>query len=193
MTQRDGMNLVGWQSMMDHAAGLLEQRTGADLAEWKERVAASGTTSEPRLRAWLGEQGVGGYSQDLLVYETYGYPEFMRTDPAELIDEQFADRQALRPVFDELLEAVVDLGVVTIQARKTYVSLVSPKRTFAIVKPSTKSRLDIGLHLPGRQPAGRLLPAKSLPKGNVRIALTAESGVDDEVVALLRECYEANS
>jgi hypothetical protein len=64
--------------------------------------------------------------------------------------------------------------------------------TFAIVKASTKSRVDVGLLLPGREPGERLQPAKSLDKGTVRVALGDVDEVDDEFVELLEECYQAN-
>jgi hypothetical protein len=73
------------------------------------------------------------------------------------------------------------------------VSLVGPRRTFAQVVPSTKSRVDLGLRL-DVPAAGRLLPTKNL--GNracpVRIALPTTEEVDDEVVELLRRACEAN-
>lgn len=193
MTQSDDRKVVGWESMLEKAAERLRERTGADLTEWNERVREANPASEPELRSWLAEQGVGGYSQDLLVYERYGYPEFMLTKPQELIDEQYADRPELRPICDAVLDAALSVGDVTVQARKTYISLVSPKRTFAIVKASTKSRVDVGLNLPDARPGGRLLAAKSLPKGNVRIALSSVDEVDGEVTDLLCRCYEANS
>lgn len=193
MAKRGKREIRGWKSMMDEAAERLEAKTGAGKEEWNERVRAEAPKTEAGLRKWLTEQGVGGYSQDLLVYERHGYPEFMLTDPEELIDAQYADRPDLRPVCDAVLDAAQDLGDVVVQARKTYISLVSPKRTFAIVKPTTKSRVDVGLNLPGREPGGRLLSAKSLDKGNVRIALTSPDEVDAEFRRILRECYRANT
>jgi hypothetical protein len=81
-----------------------------------------------------------------------------------------------------------------VQARKTYVSLVGPRRTFAVLQASTKDRVDLGLRLEGREPGGRLLPARSLGNGSstVRVALTRVEDVDDEVVDLLAEAYTAN-
>jgi hypothetical protein len=44
----------------------------------------------------------------------------------------------LRPILNAILAAALELGEVIIQARKTYVSLVTPRRTFARVQPTTK-------------------------------------------------------
>ncbi|MFD1147530.1 DUF5655 domain-containing protein [Saccharothrix hoggarensis] len=184
----------GWKSMMDDAARRLEAATGRTVAEWNGLVREEDPRDEPALRRWLTAQGVGGYSQDLLVYERHGYPDFLLTDPAELIDNQYADRPDLRPVCDAVLEAACSVGDdVVVQARKTYISLVAPKRTFAVVKATTRRRVDVGLNLPGREPGGRLLSAKSLAHGTVRVALESPDQVDDEFTRLLAEAYRANT
>ncbi len=52
------------------------------------------------------------------------------------------------------------LGGVIIQARKTFVSLVSPRKTFARVQATTKNRVGLGLRLEGQKPIGRLRPSR---------------------------------
>jgi hypothetical protein len=39
-----------------------------------------------------------------------------------------------------------------VPARKTIVSLVSPRRTFAVVRATTKGRVDLGLRLDDAEP-----------------------------------------
>jgi Family of unknown function (DUF5990)/Domain of unknown function (DUF5655) len=109
-----------------------------------------------------------------------------------LVDGQYADRPQLRPVLDAVLAAVPALGPVTLQARKTCVSLVSPRRTFAAVQATTKKRVDLGLRLDDVQPAGRLLAARNIASGtiNLRIALTGPGDVDEEVLGWLRRAYQ---
>ena len=82
----------------------------------------------------------------------------------ELISGQYADRRHLRPVLDAVLAAALPLGDVTAQARKTMVTLVSPRRTFAVLQARTKQRLDMGLRLEGIEPHGRE-PARQRPRG----------------------------
>ena len=181
--------------MMTWCGELLDRRTGEDVATWNSRVRGSGISDEPSLRRWLGDQGVTGYAQMLLVMERFGYPDFLTASADELLDEQYADRPALRPVADLLVELGQAAGdEVTVQLRKTYVSLVGPRRTFAQIVPTTRSRVDLGLRIDGAEPGGRLLPAKNL--GNrtcsVRFALSTVDQVDDEVVEMLRRAYEAN-
>jgi hypothetical protein len=115
-----------WHDIREWSAGLLGARTGEDVAAWNRRVAESGMDDEPALRAWLAEQGVTGYAQALLVWERFGYPDFLTADADALIAGQYADRPHLRPVLEAVLVALPALGPVTVQARKTFVSLVSP-------------------------------------------------------------------
>jgi hypothetical protein len=184
-----------WQAMRDRSARLLRERTGTDVAEWNQRVLDSGIGTESELRAWLAERGVTGYAQMLLVMERFGYPDFLLASAAELIDGQYADRPGLRPVLDRLLALAAAVGEVHVQARKTYVSLVAPKRAFALVRPTTRTRVDLGLRLPEQAPAGRLERATSLGNDTmtVRIGLHRVADVDDEVADWLGRAYAANA
>ena len=90
-----------------------------------------------------------------------------------------------------MLAAAAALGPATVEARVTVVSLVSPRRTFASVKATTKSRVDLGLRLENVTPEGRLQAARDLGSGtiNVRIALASPGEVDEEVTGWLRRAY----
>lgn len=182
-----------WQRMKTMSARLLKERTGEDVDTWNRRIRAEHIADEQRLRAWLTAQGVTGYAQTLLVMERFGYPDFMLASADELIQGQYADRPQLRPILEAILAAAAGLGAVTIQARKTYVSLVSPRRTFARVQPTTKNRVDLGLRLEGQKPGGRLQPSKMQDTMRLQISLTSPAEVDDEVLAWLQRAYEHNS
>jgi len=182
-----------WEEMRDWAADLLLTRTGADVQAWKRRAADAGIADEQALRSWLAGQGVTGYAQALLVWEGFGYPDFMTAGADELIEAQYADRPQLRPVFDAVLAALPALGQVTVQARKTLVSLVGPRRTFAVVQATTKSRVDLGLRLDNSKPGGRLLAARDIGAANLRIALTGPGDIDDELLGWLRRAYDENA
>jgi Family of unknown function (DUF5990)/Domain of unknown function (DUF5655) len=122
-------------------------------------------------------------------------PEVPAPPDDELVAGQYADRPQLRPVLEAILALLPALGEVTVQARKTCVSLVGPRRTFAVVQATTRSRVDLGLRLEGAVPAGRLLAAKHMTGGSptVRVALTGPAEVDDDVADLLRRAYEQNA
>jgi hypothetical protein len=185
--------LKSWKEMRDWAASLLLTRTGQDVAAWNRRVATAGLDDEQALRAWLDSQGVTGYGQALLVWERFGYPDFLTAEAEELIAGQYADRPQLRPVLDAVLAALPSVGPATVQARKTLVSLVTPRRTFAVVQAATKSRVDLGLRLDQQSPGGLLLPARDLGAATVRIPLTRPEDVDAEVLGWLRRAYRQNA
>jgi hypothetical protein len=138
---------------------VLEKQTGEGLDAWKRRIASKRLHDERSLRAWLTGQGVTGYAQSLLVMERFGYPDFVLASADQLIDRQYADRPNLRPIYDAIVSAATRCGDVVIQARKTYVSLVTPRRTFARVQPTTKTRVDLGLRLDRQRAGGRLQPS----------------------------------
>ena len=181
-----------WREMWDMSARLLEQRTGQGVEAWNRRIQAEGFDDESSLRAWLTEQGVTGYAQTLLVMERFGYPDLFIATADQLIDDQYIDRPHLRPIFDALADAAAGLGEVTIQARKTYVSLVTPRRTFARVQPTTRDRVDLGLRLEGQKPGGRLQPSRIQETMQVQIGLTSPDQVDAEVLDWLQKAYEQN-
>ncbi len=185
-----------WQAMRDQITGQLERQTGEGVEAWNRRIEAAGPVDEPALRAWLKEEhDVTGYPAMLLAWETFGYPDFLTATADELVDAQYADRPDLRPIFDAVIAAVSALSGAEIQARKTYVSLISPRRMFGIVQASTKKRVDLGLRLDDVEPQGRLLLAKSLGSDRItrRLALESVDDLDDEALDWIRRAYDANS
>ncbi len=112
-------------------------------------------------------------------------------DADELIAGQYADRLALRPVLDAVVAVLPAVGEVTVQPRRTCVSLLSPRRVFAVVQPTTRTRVDLGLRMVDVSPGGRVVVAKNVGSGtiNLRIALTSAEDVDDEAVDWLSKAY----
>ncbi len=183
---------LDWQGMKEMSIRLLKERTGEGLDTWNERIQREHIDDEQHLRAWLTQQGVTGYAQSLLVMEQFGYPDFFLASADELINDQYADRPQLRPIFEAIIEAALGLGEVIIQARKTYVSLVTPRRTFAWVQPTTKKRVDLGLRLEDQKPGGRLQPSKLHETMRLQISLTLPEEVDSEVLDWLKRAYDQN-
>jgi Domain of unknown function (DUF5655) len=183
-----------WEQMRERIEQILVRRTGEGVAVWSARVRELGDVDEAQVRAWLKGEGVVGYPQMLLVMERFGYPDFMLASADELVDGQYADRPQLRPILDEVLMRAAEIGEVDVQARKTWMTLMTPKRTFALVRATTRDRVDVGLRLPDATPGGRLLTAPALGNDyvNVRIALRSVDEVDDAFVDYLKLAYQAN-
>ena len=183
-----------WREMHDRTVRMLVERTGEDVEAWNRRVAEHDPPDEAALRAWLKTQGVTGYPQGLLVMERFGYPDFLLASADELIDGQYRDRPALRPILEAVVAAARTLGPVTVQARKTYVSLVGPRRTFAVVRPTTRQRVDLGLRIDGQAPEGRLQDGSRLANAaiNLRIGLASPDDLDDQALGALGRAYQSN-
>ena len=170
---------------------LLEERTGEGVSAWMRKIKRARLTDEASLRAWVAARGVTGYARSLLLMERFGYPDFLRASGAELIDRQYADRPDLRPIYDAVLAAALGLGDFVIQARKTYVSLLTPRRTFARIQPTTRTRVDLALRI-DRRPSGRLRRSTIHATMPVQLGLASVHDLDAEAVALLREAYQLN-
>jgi Domain of unknown function (DUF5655) len=181
-----------WQGMRRMSVRLLKERTGEDVDVWNRRIKRKRFKDEKSLRSWLAEQGVTGYAQSHLVMERFGYPDFLLSSADELIDGQYADRPHLRPLLDAIIAAAAGLDEVIIQARKGYVSLVTQRRTFARVQPTTKNRVDLALRLEAQKPSGRLRPSKLHENMPLQVSLPAYSDVDSEVRNWLKQAYDQN-
>jgi len=195
MGDDDGVTATrSWGEMLTGIEARLVAATGDDVATWGRRVRDTALETESEVRAWLAEQGITGYGQMVLVMERFGYPEFFTASADELVDGQYAAKPALRAVYDAVVRTALELGEMHVQTRKGYVSLVGPRRTFAVVQASTRTRVDLGLRLPDREPGGRLLPGKNIGNGSctVRIPLATVEDVDDEVRRLLSEAFVGN-
>lgn len=172
----------------------LQDRTGRDLAAWSALVRADAPTDTRGRIGWLRERhGLGGVTAQVIV-ERVERPDGARgpTEP-ELINAQYAGaRAALRPVLKRITAAALALGDdVEIGVRKTYVAF-SRRRQFAVAKPTTRSRVDLGLALADMPYTGRLLPAKNLGGGDRnthRVELLAPDEVDEQVLGWLRQAY----
>ena len=181
-----------WQRNKEMWVRVLEKQTSEGLDAWNKRIREASIGDEGDLRDWLSARSVTGYAQSLLVMERFGYPDFILATADELIEKQYADRPQLRPVYDAIILATERCGDLIIQARKTYVSLVAPRRTFARVQPA-KTRVDLGLRLEGCEPGGRLQLSRIHHTMRVQIALTKRDEVDSEVKNWLEQAYLENS
>jgi len=101
------------------------------------------------------------------------------------------DKAALRPLYDALIAAAQKFGNdVEIAPKKTYVSLRRSKQ-FALLQPSTKTRLDVGLNLKGEAPEGRLEASGSFnAMCTHRVRVESKADVDATLIAWLKRAYD---
>ena len=109
----------------------------------------------------------------------------------QLITDQYKGKENLKPVYDKIIAEISKFGKdIEIAPKKAAVSL-RRKRQFALVQPTTKTRVDLGLKLKNKEVSGRL--GNSGPFGTMcthRVKIEDPSGVDKEVVSWLKEAYE---
>lgn len=109
----------------------------------------------------------------------------------DLVTNQYRGKEVLFPIYEKLISLVKTLGDdITITPKKSSVSIIR-KRQFTLIKPATKTRIDLGLKLKGKEMTDRL--ENSGPFGTMcthRVRLTNVEDVDDELVAWIREAYE---
>lgn len=115
------------------------------------------------------------------------------TDTDSLVDAQYAGaKAALRPIYEAILAAVKKFGAdIEISPKKAYVSLRRSKQ-FAIVQPTTSTRVDVGIVLKGVEPEERLEASGSFnAMVSHRVRLAKPGDVDKELIAWLRRAYDA--
>lgn len=98
----------------------------------------------------------------------------------------------MRPVYDALIKRITAFGDdVELAPKKAYVSLRRNKQ-FALIQPSTKDRVDVGINLKGTEPGERLEASGSFnAMVSHRVRLGSPKDVDKELIDWLRQAYDA--
>ena len=107
-----------------------------------------------------------------------------------MISTQYKGKENLFPIYEKLLPIVKSFGNdVTVTPKKGSVSIIR-KRQFVLIKPATKTRIDLGLKLPEKSTTDRL--GDSGPFGTMcthRVQLTSVDDVDNELIGWMQEAY----
>jgi predicted transport protein len=106
------------------------------------------------------------------------------------VNAQYEKKPDLKPIYDLLLKKITALGKdIEIAPKKTSVSL-RVKRQFALIQPSTKTRIDLGLKFNDKAHEGRL--ETSGPFGSMcthRVQITDTKQVNKELIGWIKEAY----
>ncbi|MDR3036264.1 MAG: DUF4287 domain-containing protein [Kitasatospora sp.] len=170
----------------------IETTYGQPLDHWFAIIDASGLTKHNQVVAMLkADHGLAhgaAHRVSLLARQRHDGGAAVASDPADAL---YAGAKAgLRPLHDALLGQIRALGAFDIAPKKGYLSLRRRKQ-FAMIQPSTSSRIDLGLILPATTPtAGRLeSAAKFNPLFTHRVRITAAADLDDELRGWLAAAY----
>ncbi|MEO0553109.1 MAG: DUF4287 domain-containing protein [Bacteroidota bacterium] len=172
------------QTMIDNMLG----KTGKSLEEWKKILSNKSFEKHTEAVNFLKkEYSVSHGFANTIVHLS---KENNSTND-DLVAQQYKGKENLIPIYDKVIETVSKFGAdVVITPKKGSVSIIR-KRQFALIKPATKTRIDLGLKLKDVPNQGRL--EGSGPFGTMcthRIQITSLEGVDQEVSQRLEEAYK---
>ena len=171
----------------------LQEKTGRSIRQWAQLVGSKAPAGTRKERiAWLQREHALGHGQAATIVDWVDRPEvFAPADPATLLVSMLKGRERIQPIFTRLTSVIEALGDdVATEPRQTYVAF-SRVRQFALLQPSTPTRLDVGLVLPTTRETPRLRPAGSFGSGRIshRVSLAHEDELDDELTGWLRAAY----
>lgn len=165
----------------------MPEKTGKSLDEWKKILGSENFEKH--------SEGVNFLKREHGV--THGFANTIvklskdeKHTPDDLIANQYKGKEDLIPIYEKLLVLVREFGDdVVITPKKTSVSIIR-KKQFALIKPATKTRIDLGLKLKGKPVNSRL--ENSGPFGTMcthRVRLSAVEEIDVELKSWLEEAY----
>jgi len=190
-------------AMVQKAIKELPAKTGRSLDEWVKLIKKSGPRTEAERREWLkSEHGLGTNYARWLAESAEGKgedgdPESYLRAAEGYVEKMFAGpKQSLRPIYDALLTLGLKLGKdVKACPCQTIVPLYR-NHVIAQLKPTTQTRIDLGLALGSMKGGRRLIDTGGFAKKDRithRIPVTSIAEIDDEVKHWLRVAYEMDA
>ena len=170
----------------------LPEKTGKSMDQWSKLAKKSGAVKHGEIVKWLkGEHGVTHGYANLIAHTILNAGSGGAGDGDALVDAQYAGKESLRPIYESLREKLAAFGAdVEFAPKKSYVSVRRSKQ-FALIQPSTKTRVDVGIQNKEQQATGRLEDSgkwNAMVSHRVRLAEVAD--VDAELIAWLRQAYD---
>lgn len=109
----------------------------------------------------------------------------------DLIANQYKGKEDLKVIYDVLKKHIEAFGDdIEFAPKKAYVS-VRRKKQFAIIQPSTKTRVDLGLNIKGKDAEGALEASGSFSAMCThRVRINKDSTVNQQIINWLQEAYE---
>ncbi len=166
----------------------MPEKTGKSLEEWKvvlkEKSFAKHSEGVKYLKT--EHQVTHGFANTIV---TLSKEE--NSSSEDLITLQYKGKEGLLPLYSELIKYIKTLGTdVVITPKKGSVSIIR-KKQFVLIKPATKTRIDLGFKLKDKEIVGRL--ENSGPFGTMcthRVKLSTLVEVDEELKKWIKEAYE---
>lgn len=166
----------------------MPEKTGKCLADWIKILAKENFDKHTLAVKFLKtEHGIThGFANTIVALSKEN-----TASSDDLVETQYLGKESLKPIYEELIATIEAFGSdVVITPKKGSVSLIR-KNQFALIKPATKTRIDLGLKLKDVDVQGKL--ENSGPFGTMcthRIQLQHISDIDAEVIKWLSLAYE---
>ena len=189
--------------MVQNWVATLKQKSGRSLDEWLTLIRKSGPPMEKERREWLKkEYGLGTNTAWWLAERAEGKgedgdPDAYLEQANQYVEEMYSgSKSGLRPMYDALLKLGLGIGKDAKACPcKTIVPLYR-NHVFAQIKPTTRTRIDLGFALGARKAEGRLIDTGGYAKKDRithRIPITSAAEIDAEVKHWLRLAYDADA
>ena len=191
--------------MMQDWIASLPAKTGRSLQQWIDLTRKQGGKTEDQRRDWLKRQHQFGTNAAWTIAQRASDrggdedddPESYLRSAHGYVEAMFAGKKAaLRPIFDALMAEAHALGRDVRACPCTTMVPLYRNHVFAQIKPTTNTRIDLGLCLRGVKPTKRLLSTGGEAKGDRithRIAISAVEEIDDELRKCLKRAHEADA
>lgn len=170
----------------------LEEKTGKKIEEWISIARNCGLEKHGEIVNHLKtEHGLGHGYANLIVHHAKQSHAGAESNEVDWIAEQYKGKDVLREWFDKIMAGVTTFGNdVEVAPKKAYVSL-RRKKQFAIIQPSTKTRLDLGLNMKGVEPSGPLEVAGSWNSMCThRVKVENPAMIGSQLFAWIQQAYE---
>jgi sulfur relay (sulfurtransferase) DsrC/TusE family protein len=188
--------------MVQHVVANMKEKTGRSLDEWLA-IAKKGPTGQKERAAWLKDtHGLGTNYATWIATQSIG-KESAETDADQYL--QHADdyvaamfagaKEHLKPIYEEILKYAMTLGSdIRVSPCKTMVPIYR-KNVIAQIKPTTRTRIDLGLALANSKVPKRLINTGGYEKKDRishRIEITQLADFDADAKKWMKVAYDAN-
>lgn len=167
----------------------MQKKTGKKLEQWITIAKKTGASKHGEIVKILkSDHGMTHGFANLVAHKT------LKSDAGsantDLVAVQYSGaKESLKPIYDALINAAKKCGDVEIAPKKAYVSLRRSKQ-FAIIQPSTKTRVDLGLNMKSVPAKGRLEKSGSFnAMVSHRVRLEKVEDVNKDVIGWIKEAW----
>lgn len=170
----------------------IEKNTVKKLSDWITIVNKSGFEKHGELVNFLKQKhGFTHGNANMVVHYAKQSHAGAAENSDDLIVSQYKGKENLKSWYDNIMAGINKFGGdVEIAPKKAYVSL-RRKKQFAILQPSTKDRLDIGLNIKGVAPSGMATAAGSWnAMCTHRIKIEDEKLISKELFNWIKQAYD---